>query len=701
MRQSTFKLSSWSLKTDPLIIFLMFQLLFFLCALLSCPVYAAESTLTLDSLVVTAPRISEYYNATADTATRAQASTLATPFSVGVVNQALLQDSMALRLEDTAMFFSGVQPSSADSGFNTDLRIRGFTTAGSAYLDGVLDNQHFQVRDMALVEKIEILKGHSSVLYGSGSPGGTVNYISKKPLEQFKHSVSYEAGSYDFNRAVADSTGPLNEDKTVLYRVIAAGQLADDFRKNITNDRVTVAPSLTWIYQPGSSLDVGFEYSNQNQPYRFDNVFTQNHVVYDRSYVDPRTRSDRHYWRFSAALKQALSDNWSLHFTSHYFHVEREDLLFGFFTFETPTTLSGYYRNIHDHYDQYSLRTEIHGQLEIWGSQHHLISGVERNASDDRLNSDRRIGGYTLDVYNPVFNYPIPATTRLDKDLTQLEYGFYLNDQIDITRFWHVTSGMRYSSFNGNSFQNDLFVPVTDQNAFTYNTGLSFTPIDDVAGYFGYSQSFQPNSGTDRNLNFLPAKQGDMYEFGVKSAWLNKRLNLSAAVYQLTQNNLPARDPLDPDYSIANGAVRGRGFELDVSGQVSERLQIVANYSLMDTELIRHPVYQGNVFRSTPKHSGTLWGYYQLPIVGLPGQFKIGGGLVFVGRRFGDDANSFEVPGYVRPDLVAHYQFDQIDFRLKVENITDQRYVSSSIFDDTVIQGNRRTALFLVAMKFD
>lgn len=683
------------------------KLLFFLCALLSSAVYAVESTqpvskpLILDALVVTTPRISDYYTATTDTATRTPASTLTVPFSVGVVNQALLQDSMVLRLEDTAMFVSGVEQSSADSGFNTDLRIRGFTTAGSAYLDGVQDNQHFQVRDMALVERVEILKGHSSVLYGSGSPGGTVNYISKKPQDQFKHSLSYETGSYDFNRGMVDSTGPLNQDKTVLYRVIAAGQMAEDFRDNISHDRVTVAPSLTWNYRTGGSLDVGFEYSNQNQPYRFDNVFTQDHVVYDRSYVDPRTRSDRHYWRFSAAAKQALSDSWSVHFASHYFHVEREDLLFGFYTFKTPTTLSGYYRDIHDHYDQYSLRSEIHGQFQLLGSRHHLISGVERNASDDRLNSDRRIGGYTLDVYNPVFNYPIPATTRLDKDMRQVEYGFYVNDQIDITRFWHVTGGMRYSLFNGDSFQNNAFVPLTDLDAVIYNAGLSFTPVDNVAGYFSYSQSFQPNSGTDRNLKFLPAKQGELYELGIKSAWFDKRLSASAAIYQLTQSNIPSRDPLDPDYSVTNGAVRGRGFELDISGQILEGLQIVANYSWMGSEFIGDSVWHGNEFRSTPKHSGTLWGHYQLPIAGLPGQFKIGGGLVLVGRRFGDDANSFEVPGYVRPDLVAHYQLEQFDFRLKVENILDRRYVSSSVYDDTVIQGNRRTASFLVAMRFD
>lgn len=147
------------------------------------------------------------------------------------------------------------------------------------------------------------------------------------------------------------------------------------------------------------------------------------------------------------------------------------------------------------------------------------------------------------------------------------------------------------------------------------------------------------------------------------------RVSTSAASYQLTQNNLPGRGPLDSDYSVANGAGRGRGFELDVRGQVFEGLEIVANYSWMVSEFIRHPNWQGNVFRSTPRHSDTLWGHYQLPIAGLP-------------------------------DLVAHYQLGQFDFRFKVEDIMDQRYVSSSIYDDTVSQGNRRTALFLVAMKF-
>ncbi len=683
----------------------MMQLLFFLCTLLSGSVYAAESTqsvkqpLTLDTLVVTTPRVSDYYNATTDTATRTQASTLAIPFSVGVVNQALLQDSMALRLEDTAQFVSGVQPSSGDSGFNTDLRIRGFTTAGSAYLNGVLDNQRFQVRDMALIERVEILKGHSSVLYGSGSPGGTVNYVSKKPQSEFAHQISYAVGSYDFNRTVVDSTGPLNADKSLLYRVIATGQISDTFRENVSNDRATVAPSLTWKYADGGALNLDFEYGYQNQPYRFDNVYTQNRVVYDQSYVDPRAHSDRHYWRFSTALDQQLTSVWSLHFSSHYFHVERDDVLLGFYTFVNPTTVSGYYRDIHDHYDQYSLRGELHGEFDGLG-KHHWISGLERNDANDRLHSQRRIGGFTLNIFNPDFNHPLPSTTRLDTGFKQVEYGFYSNDQIDLNRYWHVSGGLRYSLFDNDSSRNDVFTNLNQQDAMTYSGGLSFTPLEQLALYYGYSQSFQANTATDHNLQVLPAKQGGLHEVGIKSQWLDKRLGISAALYRLQQSNLPGRDPVDPDYSIAIGEIHSHGFELDATGQVTERLQLLGNYSWVEAEFGGGTELQGNGFRSTPKHSGSLWTRYQM-LLDLPGKLHFGGGLVLVNRRFGDDANSFKVPGYVRTDLSVQYQIDKLDFRIRVENLLDKRYVSSAVFDDTVIQGNRLLFQFLVGIRFD
>jgi iron complex outermembrane receptor protein len=633
-----------------------------------------------------------YFTEDANTATRNQASLLETPFSVGVISPELLNDSQVNRLEETTKFISGVQQGTGDSGFNTDVMIRGFSTGGGAYLNGLLDNQKFFVREMATVERTEILKGQSSVLYGSGSPAGVVNYINKKPQSETQHNASISAGSYDYGKVVVDSTGKIGGNENVLYRFIAAGQLADDFRANIINNRATLAPSITWHYSQTGKLTSEFEYNHDTQPYHFDNVYTKKYsVIYDQSYVDPRTQSDRDYWRFSNSLEQQLFSGWTAHLTSHYFHTERHDVLMGFYTFVTPETLSGYYRDVHDHYDQINLRGELHGEFSILGNKNQLIVGIDRNEGDDRLHSQRKINGYQLNIFAPTFDYAIPKTTPLNSLLHTTEYGYYANNQLDLTRFWHLTSGVRLSEFDAK--QNQKIA--TDQTALTFSTGLSFTPWENVASYFSYNQSFQPNYGLTKTNDFLPAKQGEQFEFGIKTNWFEKRLGWTAAVYELTQNNLITKDPTDADFIVTNGAIRSRGFETDLTGKITDNLQLMANYSLMSSRFLQHDEHQNHEFHNTPKHSGAIWSKYQLP---LTDKCFLGSGVTFVSNRWGDDANSFKVAGYVRPDLMLHYQLNKVDLRFNIENLLDKRYVSSSIYDDTVVQGNRLFFKFTVSM---
>ena len=660
----------------------------------------AETGTALPALVVSAPAIANatYANTTNSTATRLPTNSLAIPYSVGSISNTLLQDSQAMRLEDSAHFISGVQPSSQDSGLDTDLSIRGYSTAGSTYLNGLLDNLDFQVRDLALIERIEILKGQSSVLYGAGNPGGVVNYISKQPLAITQHKVSLTGGNYDFGRLVLDSTGPISQNPNLLYRIIATGQLAHDFRAQVVNDKATLAPSLTFKYAPDALLQVDFEYSYQNQPFRFDNVYTQKQVVFDQSYVDPRAQSDRDYWRLSSTLQHPLSARWSLHLSSHYFHVERHDLLIGSYTFINPTTLSGYYRDLHDHYDQFSFRSELQGLLSLFNTQQHLLLGTEYTRLAGRINSQRSINGFQLDVYRPSFNYALPSNTKpLNFDRDSHELGFYAHDQLDWGPYWHVTGGMRYSLFKITQNQNLL----TDQHALTFNAGLSVTPTETIAGYFGFSQSFKPNSGMTKQADFLPAKRGELLELGIKTTALDQRLHANIAIYQLQQSNLTTRDPSDPDYEVSNGKVRSQGLELDVQGRLTERWELVANYSFLSAKFLQHDSNQGNRFRSTPKHSGTVWGKYTLPITDLPGKLQWGAGAFLVAQRQGDDANSFSVPGYVRSDMFVNYRQQAFELQFKLENLLDKRYVSSSNFADTVIQGNRFLLRATASLIFD
>lgn len=266
--------------------------------------FADDAVQVLEDMTITATPES-YFVEDANTATRNQTPLLETPFSVGVISPELLNDSQVNRLEETTKFISGIQEGTGDSGFNTDILIRGFSTGSNSYLNGLLDNGKYHVREIATVERTEILKGQSSVLYGSGSPAGVMNYISKKPQSQSQHEVGISAGSYDFGKLIFDSTGKINNNENVLYRFIAVGQLADDFRANVINNRATLAPSLTWNYSESGKLTSEFEYNHDTQPYRFDTVYTPKYgVIYDHSYVDSRTQSDRDYWRFSNSLKQ-------------------------------------------------------------------------------------------------------------------------------------------------------------------------------------------------------------------------------------------------------------------------------------------------------------------------------------------------------------------------------------------------------------
>jgi iron complex outermembrane receptor protein len=657
--------------------------------------FAEDSIFVLDDMTITATP-ENYFVEEANTATRNQTSLLETPFSVSVISPELLNDSQVNRLEETTKFISGVQQGTGDSGFNTDVMIRGFSTGGGAYLNGLLDNQKFFVREMATVERTEILKGQSSVLYGSGSPAGVVNYINKKPQAETQHNVSISAGSYDFGKLVIDSTGKLNNNENVLYRFITAGQLADDFRANIINNRATLAPSITWNYAKTGKFTSEFEYNHDTQPYRFDNVYTKGHVVYDQSYVDPRTQSDRDYWRFSNALEQQLFSGWTAHLTSQYFHTERHDVLMGFYTFVTPETLSGYYRDVHDHYDQLNLRGELHGEFSIFSNKNQLIVGVDRNEADDRLHSQRKINGYQLNVFSPTFDYAIPKTSSLNSQLYTTEVGYYANNQLDLTRFWHLTSGVRFSEFDAQ--QNQKIA--TDQTAVTFSAGLSFIPWENIASYFSYNQSFQPNYGLTKTKDFLPAKEGEQFEFGIKTNWLEKRLSWTATAYELTQSNLITKDPTDADFVVTNGAIRSRGFETDLTGKITDNLQLIANYSLMDSRFLQHDSFKNHEFHNTPKHSGTIWSKYQLPL-DLTGKFYVGGGATFVDARWGDDANSFRTNGYIRPDLMAQYHWTNWDCRFNIENLLDKRYVASSIYNDTVVQGNRLFFKFTVSARFD
>jgi len=639
-------------------------------------------------VVVTGQQDTGYRVPDATTGTRLDIPLLETPASIGVIPRELIEDIAPNRGEDLIPFVPGVtRGTGGDSqgGNVPEFTIRGFDVGRQTYINGLRDSQRFVVRDLANIDRIEILRGLSSLLYGTGQPGGVVNYVTKKPQATPSNIVTFQAGSFNSYRGEVDFTGALNSDQTLLYRLVAAVQEADSFYANVEDNRLLVAPSITWLPGNGSSLTVETEYYQQRQNFNSGIKFFNNEFLYDRSYVDPRDRGQRDNYRISAYFEQPLAENWSLNLNGQYLDTYRDLLILSAFRFDDDT-LQYLYRNpLTDSYTQLNLRGEVRGNFQIGASDHKLLVGVEYSRfRSDFTGNTRNIFFGSIDVFNPTFGEPLPTDLAPSRTLfSNTDYGIYIQDFITLGRF-RILAGLRYGWFE--SEFNDTKDPTT--TFISPTVGLVYNLTDSASLYASFSQSIQPQLGTLADGSFVDPITATQYEVGAKVNFLNDRLSVTAALFDLTQTNIAETDPNNPDFSILVGEVRSRGLELQVVGEVTDNFSLIAAYTLLDAQITKNTTgLQGNTFVNSPSNSFGLYAKYDFTQGGLRG-LSLSSGLVYVGDRQGDNYNSFDVPSYVRVDLGASYQLENLTFRLGIENLFDTRYVASTVNAANVSQGS-------------
>ncbi|MFN6470972.1 MAG: TonB-dependent siderophore receptor [Nostoc sp. SerVER01] len=634
----------------------------------------------------------------ATTGSRLDIPLLETPASIGVITEEFIEDKAPRRVEDLAPYISGVTGGNVgQGGLFTDFQIRGFSTGSQVYVNGLRDNFRSLIRDFANIERIEILKGFSSLLYGTGSPGGVVNYITKKPQATPGYKFSADIGSFNFYRGEVDLTGPLTDDKNVLYRLILAYQDSDYFVDNVEDNRIFVAPSVTLSTGEGGTLTIEGEYYRQDKDFNTGAKFFNGEFFYDRSYTDPRNSQIYNHYRIAAYLDQPISKDWSLNLSGQYFNTQREaNPIFVALGFEGDT-LTRFYRTIFDDYNQYNLRGEIRGNFNIGATEHKLLAGVEYNKYSSRFNGVNAGFFGSIDVANPTFDVPIPTgLTNRTVDFSDSNWGVYIQDFIKFGQF-RLLAGLRYGGFeniNGGVTQQE-------DNYISPSIGLVYSLTDSASVYASFSQSTEPQSGLLSDGGFAEPKKATQYEIGAKVNLLNDRLSVTAALFQLEQTNIAESDPSNPDFSILVGDVRSRGFELDVTGKVTENFSLIAAYTYLDSEITSSvvPGQEGNRPINTPEHSVGLYGKYEFTGGSLRG-LSLGTGLVYVGEREGDNENTFEVPGYVRVDLGAAYKINNLTFRLGIENLFDIRYAAGSNNRANISQGSPFAITGSVSVEF-
>lgn len=667
----------------------------------------------------------DYFQPNAVTASKTDTPIMETPFSVKRVTQQVMQDQQVVRMEKALQNVAGVLQEASSSLLRDSFTIRGFSTGNAilAYRDNAPFPQAYSgfssKRDPANLERIEVLKGPGSILFGRAEPGGIINMLTKQPLAKPYYALQQQFGSFDYSRTSMDATGPLTQDGDLLYRFNAAYESADSFADFVNSDRIFLAPVLKWQPVPSSQFTAEFEYQDFDESPGAAIPYLGNrpaHVPRNRNISDPDFPLNKGN-RILAGLNWShdFNDHWQL---SHRFNYNsiRSD-------FKTHVLRGGSDRlgNITRgmvsqaiQSDNYFTSLNLTGKFKALGFSNTLLFGGDYYRADDIDPFDVRIIPGRFNIFNPVYSSvgfdDIDQSHRVafGVDATTSWYGLYLQDQIELPYQWFATGGFRYDQ----AYQYDYLTNTVsgDEHRLSPRGGLLWRPLPELSLYTSYSENFGAGNGSNGAQQLLPAQTAQQTEIGVKTELLNGRFSATVAYFDLIKQNIVTSDPNNPLLLLAIGEAESKGIELDIAGELLPGWQIIGGYSDLFLANITHDVdahggagTQGKRLPNAPQHSGSLFTSYELQ-AGLFKGFKFGGGVNAVGQRQGNQDNSYQVPGYALVNLMTSYSIKagttKITAQLNVENLLDKYYLVGSNTGEYIFFGAPRSFLGSIRLEY-
>ena len=644
-------------------------------------------------IVVTGER-EQYFVPNASSATRTDTPILDTPQSIQVIPQQILEDQQIIRVDDALRNVSGVVGRLNAFGASTNLTIRGFTTdnftAGAILRDGFRQNDNLGTQETANVERIEVIKGPSSVLYGQNDPGGIINLVTKRPLSDPFYELKFQAGSFGLIRPSIDITGPLTEDRSLRYRLNVAYQHEDGFRDFTTDtERFFIAPVLSWDISERTNFTIVMEYNDEENPFdlgipAFGDGIAD--VPRDRIVGEPDDFLNNRSLTLGYDLKHQFNNSWVLNHGFRYVTQDYSVLTVLPFEFdETTGDLTRFFADREYHSDDYTIQTNVVGKFKTGFVQHTLLVGADLNFNrfDERFTRVDFETPAVLNIFNPVygtvprpdFNSLVPSAP-FDTEYDRI--GVFLQDQISLGDSFILVGSLRYDNIDFRIAEAYDPNGTKSDQAWSPRIGLIYKPVQTVSLYANYSQSFKPNSGRDVNGNPLEPEKARGFEVGAKAEFLNGELFVTLAYFDITKQNVATSDPNNLFFSITAGEQRSQGIELDIAGEILPGWNIIANYAYTDARITEDNIIPvGNRLFNAPYHSAGLWTTYEIQQGNLQG-LGFGLGINYVGNRFGDLDNTFEVGDYFLTNIALFYKRNNWRLGLNINNLFDVRYISST-----------------------
>ncbi|RTL73111.1 MAG: TonB-dependent siderophore receptor [Hyphomicrobiales bacterium] len=616
--------------------------------------------------------------------TKTDTPILETPQSISVVTRDQLDTRNVSTVVEALQYVPGIytHPGGKDPRFD-QYTIRGFNSQGyGAFRDGLkeigsADNfNHFRTEPYGL-ERVDVIRGPSSVLYGQIAPGGLVNVITKRPTEERIREVEGQIGSDNKYQGAFDLGGKLNDSGTVLFRLTGLARESNaqvaHFSNFIPDDRLFIAPSFTVKPDSRTTFTVLTDYQHDRSGHAFPvPVLTSNSVgalplyMGEPSFNKFEQDQLRAGYQFEHRFNDAVTVRQNLRYgeiSLDYRYLTAANVIVPGVT----TSLSRVARSIYEKTNTFTVDNQVETKVVTGPIKHTILTGVDYQQF--WLDSTT-LGGTapSLIIANPVYGQTVatPTTKLLSTDQNTRQTGAYVQDQAKFGNFV-TTLGGRYDWSDVNTL-NRLTAKTVDamDSAFTGRAGLAYVFASGFAPYASYSTSFLPTTGVDYASNPFKPVTGQQYEAGIKYEPPGARSRLTLAAFDLTQQNVLTLDTLHsgPSYACASncqtqtGEIRSRGFEAELTANPVAGLQLVAAYTLMDIEVTKSN--QGNVGKVpiiTPQELASIFADYTFQGGPLAG-FGFGGGVRYIGESYKDLANVYKNPGYAVIDAVLHYKLD-------------------------------------------
>ena len=680
------------------------------------------------------------------TGTKTDTSIEKVPQSISVVTAEEMALHQPRSVKEALSYTPGVAVGTRGASNTYDyLIIRGFAADGQSqnnYLDGMKMQGNFYndaVIDPYMIERAEVMRGPTSVLYGKSSPGGLLNMVSKRPTTEPLKEIQFKVGTDNLFQTGFDFSDALDDDGVYSYRLTGLARANDAQQDRAEEQRYTIAPSFSW--RPSDKTNFTFLSYFQNEPETGYYGWLPKEGT-----VDPLPNGDRLSTSFNeGATNNTYSRNQKMvgysfdHEFNDTFTVRQnlrfaenktsQNSVYGYGVCSDPANsfsaqcaalapadkghyLARKYVVDDEKLQNFTVDTQLQSKFATGEVDHILLTGVDFMRMRNDINS---WFGYDdsvplLDLYNPVYtDFDFDSKNLANSGPYQVlnkqkQTGLYVQDQAQWNKVL-VTLGGRYDWADQDSLNRVTGTSASrDDNQFTWRGGINYLFDNGITPYFSYSESFEPSSQSDAQGKPFAPSEGKQYEVGVKYVPSDRPIVITGALYQLTKTNNLMADPAGSFFSVEGGEIRARGVEIEAKAALSASVNVVGSYTYTDVEYTTDTNYKGNTPAQVPEHMASLWADYTIYEGALSG-LTLGTGGRFSSSSYGDPANSFKVGSYAVMDALVRYDLARVgmagsNVALHVNNLLDREYVASCFNTYGCFWGAERQVVATATFRF-